>query len=167
MLSKEAKRKANREAQARFKAKNKGIVQKPIIGPIKDAQDCAGSTMSGNTQPVIPLKVIPTVIPEQVIPSNTRKLYRTFEDLSPDTQAEIMRINQWCKDQHIPDNLEQRIGIALDYARMHPDSNSGFNADKTTFTDAVGNKHEWPAVLDTVNTTGKPRVMPEGITANG
>lgn len=55
--------------------------------------------------------------------------------------------------------LKQRIQRAMDYQRLYPDNGkSGLSADGSTFTDATGVVHQWPAVLDTVNITGKPRV---------
>lgn len=58
---KEKQREANRLAQARFKAKNAGITENPIIEPKNNAVNASGLTMSGNTQPVIP-SVIPKYI---------------------------------------------------------------------------------------------------------
>jgi hypothetical protein len=129
-------------------AKNKGIPKKPIIEPINTSQDATQSMNTKNTLQEYPVNGIP---------KNTRKQYKVFADLSPDTQAQIMQVNRWCKDQHITDDLEQRIIIALDYAKSHPGSNSGLSIDGRIFIDAAGKKHDWPAVLSTVNTTGKLR----------
>jgi hypothetical protein len=102
------------------------------------------------------------VTPQVVTPDcNTPKSYHKLADLPEHTQAEIIRINAWCKQQGIADNLEQRIGIALDYARTHPESNTGRQGDY--FIDNAGLKHKWS---DVVAYAQHNIPMPEGITVN-
>jgi hypothetical protein len=73
------------------------------------------------------------------------KQYKVFADLPEHTQSKIMQINRWCKQQGIADNLEQRIGIALDYARTHPEHNTGRQGED--FIDNAGLKHKWSDVV--------------------
>jgi hypothetical protein len=75
--------------------------------------------------------------------------------------VDIVRINQRCEGGD-KDKLKQRIAIALDYAKQHPDNNKALNTDKTILTDAAGKQHNWPTGLDTVNTTSRPRVIVNG-----
>ena len=87
---------AAREAQARFKAskkvlpqnqaKNKVLPKNGVIEPKKDVQDTPQSTNLGNTQPVIPSKVIP----KAVIPAFTGRPARRIP-----TSEVINRVKEW------------------------------------------------------------------------
>jgi hypothetical protein len=98
-----------------------------------------------------------------VTPVTIRKQYKVFADLPEHVQVKIMQINRWCKQQGIADNLEQRISIALDYARTHPESNTGRQG--AYFIDNAGLKHKWSDVVAYAQ-HNVPMPIPERQTAN-
>jgi hypothetical protein len=141
MLTGEAKKQANKLAQAKFRAKNKGITKNPVSAQINNTQDEPQSIRSSNTPPVIPPKVIPIVIPKQVIPSNTlpEQIAGEFigspvhclpEDYNrvsylamlPDNGSEVVRVHNSIKHlvgvENNPDDLDLRIARAVHYQRV-------------------------------------------------
>jgi len=138
-----------------------------------------------STNDVRPDALDPVLLDPKPAPDIRPKRCRVLADLPESVQADIVRINKWCEDSHILDDLQQRIAIACEYQNQFPSASVGRESHQGLvdtgdrlvpgnrdiyqrpdgsqyIIDACSNKHEWPEVLSTVNVTGRPRNIAQG-----
>ena len=114
-------REANRQAQARFKAKNK-LVGHDVLNPV--TQSCAGIseqgiTSEGITKPDVSVVMAYNRTMTRLDNEKRGKDIKVFEDLPPDVQQTIAMISR--RDGKIdPIEKANRTAIAVHYQRLFP-----------------------------------------------